>query len=270
MLSTSQQRCAVTEGLLETGPPVQPLLFDILLRNRKRPLCIIDDIKKAFLRIRLREEDRDAQRLLSHGDLVKRNIEEFRFTRVIYGSGPSPFILNTSFQKHVEPFKEEFPEATEALSEYTYVDDVQSGGDFSNESVKLKEESTIMGAGGFELHKWHSNIPELNSSMTIEQDDAELTYNDWTTGRKQRKTKILDVTWNKQSDKITIDFKSCLEAAVYNTKRMLLSAIYSICDMLGLASGWGKILPEDIIKRWKDERIHSTKMCHGDKAHLST
>ena len=104
---------------LEVGPPFQPLLFDILLRNRMRPLCIIDDIKKAFLQIRLREEDRDAQRLLWYGDIIKRNIEEFQFTRVIYGSGPSRFILNTSFQKHVEPFKEKFPETTEALLEDT-------------------------------------------------------------------------------------------------------------------------------------------------------
>ena len=46
---------------LEVGPPLQPLLFDILLRNKMRPLCIIGDIKQAFLQIRLREEDRDAQ-----------------------------------------------------------------------------------------------------------------------------------------------------------------------------------------------------------------
>ena len=181
---------------LEVRPSLQPLVFDILLRNRTRPLCIIGDIKKAFLQTRLREEERNA-------DLVKRNIEEFRFIRVIYGSGPSPFILNTSFQKYVEPFEDTFPETTEALLEDTYVDHIQSGGDCPNDLVKFKEESTkIMGAGGFELHKWHSNVPELNSSMTIEQDDAELTYTNWTTGRKQHETKILGVTWNKQSDKI--------------------------------------------------------------------
>ena len=136
--------------------------------------------------------------------------------------------------------------------------------------VKFKEESTkIMGAGGSELRKWHSNIPELNSSMTIEQDDTELAYTDWTTGRKQHKTEILGVTWNKQSDKTTTDFNSCLKVAEYNTKSMLLSAIYSIYGILGLASpvviiakllyseiclrkfGWDEILPEDIIKQWK-------------------
>ena len=90
----------------EVGPPLQQPLFDILLRNTMRPLYIICDIKKAFLQIKLREEDRDTQQLLWYGDLVKRTIEEFWFTRVIYGLGPSPFILNTSFQKRVEPFEE--------------------------------------------------------------------------------------------------------------------------------------------------------------------
>ena len=98
---------------------------------------------------------------------------------MIYGSRPSPFVLNTSFQKHVEIFEEKFSETTEALLEDTYVDNMQSGGDCPNELLKFKEESTkIMGAGGFELRKWHSNFAELSSSMTIEQDDAELTYTD--------------------------------------------------------------------------------------------
>ena len=60
-----------------------------------------------------------------------------------------------------------------------------------------------------------------------------------------------------------------MKAAEYNTKRILLPAIYSIYDILGLALpvviitkllyseiclrkfGWDEILPQDIIKRWK-------------------
>ena len=38
---------------LETGHSLQPLLFDILLRNRMRHYCITGDIKKAFLQIRI-------------------------------------------------------------------------------------------------------------------------------------------------------------------------------------------------------------------------
>ena len=194
---------------LKVGPPPQPLLFDILLRSRMRPLCIIGDIKKNILtnQVKRRRQGCTTTSLVwwSH----KRNIEEFWFIRVLCGSGTSPLILSTSFEKHVESFKEKFPETTEALLEDTYVDDIQSGGDCPKELIKFKEESTkIMGEGGFKLHKWHSNVTELNSSMTIEQDDAVLTYTDWTTGRKQHETKILSVTWNKQSNKITIDFNS--------------------------------------------------------------
>ena len=36
---------------LETGPSLQHLLFDILLRHRMRYYCITGDIKRAFLQI---------------------------------------------------------------------------------------------------------------------------------------------------------------------------------------------------------------------------
>ena len=36
--------------------------------------------------------------------------------------------------------------------------------------------------------------------MTIEQDDAELTYTDWTIGKEQHERKILGGTWNKTED----------------------------------------------------------------------
>ena len=38
---------------LEKGPPLQPLILDILLRNRMLPLSITGDIKKAFLQIKV-------------------------------------------------------------------------------------------------------------------------------------------------------------------------------------------------------------------------
>ena len=49
--------------LLETGPPLQPQIFDILLRNRLHRYCITGDMQKAFLQIKIEPEDRDALRL---------------------------------------------------------------------------------------------------------------------------------------------------------------------------------------------------------------
>ena len=45
---------------LETGPSLQNLLWDILVRTRLRPILLCGDIEKAFLQIRIRGNDRDA------------------------------------------------------------------------------------------------------------------------------------------------------------------------------------------------------------------
>ena len=49
--------------LLEIGPSLQPLIFDILFKNRVHKFCLTGDVKKAFLQIKTNSQDRDAQRL---------------------------------------------------------------------------------------------------------------------------------------------------------------------------------------------------------------
>ena len=59
---------------LETGPSLQPHIFDVLLRSRMKKYCITGDIKKAFLQIKLDPVDRDAQRLFWYDNLEERKI----------------------------------------------------------------------------------------------------------------------------------------------------------------------------------------------------
>ena len=47
---------------LETGPPLQNLLWNVLVRNRVKPVALTADIKQAFLQVRIRAEDRDVLR----------------------------------------------------------------------------------------------------------------------------------------------------------------------------------------------------------------
>ena len=61
---------------LKTGPPLQPLLFDILIRNRLRKFCVSEDIQKAFLQVWVHEKDRDAQRILWYDNLEERNVTD--------------------------------------------------------------------------------------------------------------------------------------------------------------------------------------------------
>ena len=70
---------------LEVGPTLQPMIFDILLRNRLNFKCITGDVQKAFLQIKVDPKDRDALRLLWYENLDSRTVPQYRFTRVIFG-----------------------------------------------------------------------------------------------------------------------------------------------------------------------------------------
>ena len=134
---------------LEVGPSLQPMIFDILLRNRLNFLCITCDIQKAFLQIKVDPKDRDALCLLWYENLDSKTVLQYRFTRVIFGSGLSPYILGATLQKHVSQYAEKYP-TTDELLKNTYVDDVQSGGRQKEELLKFKEEAIkIMEEGGF-------------------------------------------------------------------------------------------------------------------------
>eukprot|EP00794_Sanderia_malayensis_P020737 gene20737-22768_t len=141
---------------LEKGPYLQP--------NRMSTNCNTGDIKKAFLQIKLDPADRDVQRLVWYNNHEEREITEYRFTRVIFGSTASPYILGAPLKKHISWYREDFPETVDTLLRNTYVNDVQFGGQSKEDLVNFKNEAThILQEAGFILHKWHSNINEVES-----------------------------------------------------------------------------------------------------------
>ena len=71
---------------MNPGPPTQPLLWDILVRSRVAPVCIVGDVTKAFLQIELHEDDRDALRFIYR--LRNEPERKFRFKRL-----PSPLVV---------------------------------------------------------------------------------------------------------------------------------------------------------------------------------
>ena len=256
---------------LETGPALQPLLFDIILRNRMKRYCITGDIRKAFLQIRINEQDRDAQRILWYDNLKDRNIMEYRFTRVIFGAGPSPYILGATLQKHVLEYKEGYPETANALLKDTYVDDIQYGGDSVEELTRFKDQATeIMKEGGFTLHKWHSNVASMESTVVEKGREEEDGVKQQTNSdEKLRNTsKILGIKWDKEEDLLQMNFKSCFQSDQPVTKRKMLAVINGIFDLLGWVSpvsitakilfselclekvSWDENLPEDVQRRW--------------------
>ena len=89
---------------MHTGPPLQPLLWDNMIRTRLSTHLLLADLQKAFLQIGIKEGDRDAFRFLFN---VNGKVERLRFARVPFGAEASPFMLGATLQHH---FNQQLPE----------------------------------------------------------------------------------------------------------------------------------------------------------------
>ena len=75
-------------------------------------MILIGDIKKAFLQIEMDEADQDSLRFLWVKDPFSEASTEdiLRFAGVIFGTGPSPFLLGGTLQLHLKKYEEKEPE----------------------------------------------------------------------------------------------------------------------------------------------------------------
>ena len=179
------------------------------------PNLLIGDIEKAFLQIGIKEEDRDAFRFLF---TLGGREEHFRFTRVPFGAESSPSILGAILNYHYDQHEEEFKDTTETLRENTYVDNLMKTGHRSEELKQFEKEATeILEKARFPVHKWESNLPELES------DDMD------------NPGKILGHNWGKRKDTLELPVQQFSDEQPV-TKRAILSHLGSMYDPLGIIS----------------------------------
>ena len=138
----ANERSPSLNDCLETGPPLQNLLWNVLLRNRFKAVALAGDLKQALLQIRIREEDRDSLSFHWIRDKDPKITEVFRFTRALFGLVQSPFLLGGTLEQHLERYEEVHPSLKPLIEEVRrslYVDDLISGGNTQEEAQNLKE-----------------------------------------------------------------------------------------------------------------------------------
>ena len=198
-----------------TGPPLQPLLWDIMIRACMSPNLILGDIEKAFLQVSVKEQDRDLFRFLF---VINGKEKHLRFTRVPFGVEASPFLLGATLQHHFQMQGPEFGETVRALKENTYVDNLMQTGVDQEKLEQFRQESTvILKSAKFPVHKWESNVKSLESEDM------------------PNPSKILGHTWNKEEDMLVISANPFPKDQVV-TKRTILSYLAAIYDPLGIIS----------------------------------
>ena len=279
---------AKTEGpslndCLHIGPSLHWKILDILLRFRTYPVALVADIEKAFLMIQIAESDQDVLRFLWFKDVNVEvpEVQAFKFTRVVFGVSPSPYLLNATISQHLKQFEETHSTTVRKLKESMYVDDVISGAYSVEEAFRLcKEAKDIFRQGGFNLRKFNSNSQELLSKFReIENEQesvsSEESYARATLGSANSEAigeyKVLGVKWDVSTDEFVIDIESIVEEALGTepTKRNIVSVVCKIYDPMGIISPvviqlklffqelcqskitWDEPLGEVLRERWK-------------------
>ena len=151
--------------------------------------------------------------------------------RALFGLTCSPFLLNGVLNEHLKSWKTKRPELVEEIRKNLYVDDLMTGGATITEVKEKKSQAReIFEDATFKLHKWHSNVKELVSPTT---NDEEVTFAKQELGDEKAQTKLLGLSWDKSKDSLSVT----LDHEGYGTtKRSVLSQLAKIYDPLGLVS----------------------------------
>ena len=88
-------------------------------------------MRKAFLQIRVKESESEALRFYWIKDKSTEELEVLRFTRVVFGLAPSPFLLFSTItaviQQHLKSLQSEYPGTVQEIKNSRYVDDLITG-----------------------------------------------------------------------------------------------------------------------------------------------
>ena len=112
------------------------------------------------------------------------------------------------------------PEIVREIKKNMYVDDLISGGTTVPKAREMKDAATeIFADAGFELHKWHSNDPELESAETDRTADQTFAKQQLGTP-SMGESSLLGLKWDKLRDFLSVTVST---EKADNTKRGILA-----------------------------------------------
>ena len=231
---------------LMQGPDVSNNLSGILTRFRKERIGVTCDVQGMFNQVKVIPEHRDLIRFLwwKDGDM-QQEPSEYRMTTHLFGATSSPACAMSALNKTADQYEDEFgSEAANFIRKNFYVDDGLTSTTSPETTVQLVKNTIDMcSSGGFELHKFTSNcpevvtgIPETRRAKSLEQVDiSDRTIVEQTLGIK----------WNLQEDCFSINTGITVKPT---TRRGILSMVSSLYDPLGWVSPF-TLLGKNIVKQ---------------------
>ncbi|XP_062713378.1 uncharacterized protein LOC134290293 [Aedes albopictus] len=238
------------------GPDLLVSLPSVISQFRERRIGFGGDIREMFHQIRIRPEDRQAQRFLFGGEVYVMDC-------AIFGATCSPSQALYVMNKNASEFSESYPEAASAIEKKHYVDDYFDSVDSTEEAIcRAKEVRDIHARGGFQIRNWVSNSEEVLMQLGERQDNQEIHFH---RDKETEYERVLGIVWNTKQDVFTFSTKVKDELQPYltgghrPTKRIVLSCVMSFFDPLGLLAVFtihGRIIVQDLWRSgcdWDEE-----------------
>ncbi|XP_064469621.1 uncharacterized protein LOC135384345 [Ornithodoros turicata] len=222
--------------LLMKGPKLNADLLHLLLQFRCSSTVLTADIRKAYLQIIIRPEDRDFLRFLWVKDVRQAsndsNLElvEWRMTRVPFGATSSPFLLAATLQHHFEVVCSDYPNTVSRIRTGFHVDDLVVGCTSGGDALQVYQETVeILKSAGMDIRKWTSNSPVLRERFLMDG----TPYDNASDGDPI--VKVLGLYWDRSTDGLLLNTTRAADFAVAHpaTKRTVLKAFSLVYDPLG-------------------------------------
>ncbi|XP_030569188.1 uncharacterized protein LOC115768652 isoform X1 [Drosophila novamexicana] len=134
----STSGASLNDLLLLAGPPIQPKIFNILLRFRLFKVAVCADIKMHRC-VRITPPDQFLQCILWRENPRARN-KTYSSDTVTYGTKPAAFLAIHTMQQLTYNEEHNFPLAAKIIRLDFYVDDLISGGDSIEEASKIRHQ----------------------------------------------------------------------------------------------------------------------------------
>ena len=251
------------------GPDHANNLTGVLIRFRKHPVVLGCDIEGMFNQVGVEAEHRNLLRFLwwKNGDLTSEPAE-YRMTTHLFGATSSPscamYALNATADKFEGAHGEE---AATFIRRNFYVDDGLISTPDADTAIRLaRSTSSMCREGGFRLHKFASNDPEVMKNIPPEDRSKNLQNVELGKEKQPLIEQALGLQWDASDD--TLHFTVDLPKK-QPTRRGILSMVSSVYDPLGLlspfvlkgknilkqlccsGSSWDDVISEDLEELWE-------------------
>ncbi|XP_053686216.1 uncharacterized protein LOC128735749 [Sabethes cyaneus] len=242
------------------GPDLLSSLFAILLRFRLHPVAVTGDIREMFHQVLISEKDQRYQCFFwtdKDGNFVV-----YAMKVMTFGACCSPSSALYVKNINAKRFKDEYPEAYEAITKSHYVDDMLISVASEEDAIQTaKDVKYVHAQGGFVMQNWISNSRRVTSALQeVSTKERSLDLSS-----ELSTEKVLGMWWNTTTDAFTYKVgwnrygEALLKGKRRPTKREVLRVLMSIFDPLGLLAhflAYLKFLLQDIWRSgisWDEE-----------------